>query len=1357
MSEPAAPHPDKEGAPERGPSGRGGERAPQPGRPGRLRRWLVRPFIWAFVLLTLVLVGLYYLIGSRFVAQRFTTFAVSQASDFFQRPVRVASLDYSLFPLEVELRGVVVPGPTAADAPWATAELLRIRIPWRYLRQRILRFDQVEAIHPTLFLEFRPDGTTNFPNFRTQGGNGQSQLHIQIGRLLVQRGEFHLNQRRVSFDLAARGVWGRMTGPRPNHLEGMATAQEVVTSLPDGKPYPVTASGKVTLLAQRGLLRIESARVAGPDLKAHGTGLVGWQGPPRVEIQFDATGDARLVNHLGYLDAPLTGRFQVANGRFSLTGEEWSFSGSATAPRVDFLGRTATAVAGRAQGNGRRVHVDVDRATYAGGTAKGTVDVDLLTPTKAGRPVDLAFNFRGVSLATALAAEKVPVQGLSGEGTGNFVYRFNSAALLGGSGKATVELTGRYPATGLPVSGTVPLVFERGKLTSPPFQLTAPGQNAMASVAVDLPGESGKIDFQLASQDAGAVMRMIPVDPKAFWNVTEGHGQATGSVAFSKAGLVVDLGLDLADVRTPDPAIVADTVKGGLRVEPRAVEDLKLDLTRGRGKLSVQGRVPIPGDRPKVPLSDPLTLAVDAVDWPAESVVAFLSPGFPVAVTGLATGRVDLGGSVESLQGSASGRVANLALQGFPLGQASAGVRFAGTSVMVDNGVVEAPAGRAFVQGTFDTAAKTLDFTLEAPALSLAAAPFGEQLPGAVGAVALMGAIRGSLDHPQAMLAAHGQGVSLAGRSLGEGGKVDLLANWDGATLHASGTLPGLLTLEGGGRLDGKGADLAFDVKSDNLPGLARLAAQQPLPAFTGQLAGRVTAAADWSGSGAGTYRAELTLPTLAAQYEGRTIANAEPVVVDWTPDRVTLRSLYLREGQSGTELVANGSVGLSGNRPLDLRLQSTVWAGWVKLFAPDLTVDGSVDVLATIRGTVKDPLARGQAELKDARLIVPGFPSAFEKMTGEVFLEGDQIVLNRLTADFAGGVVRASGTLEIPEPGKPLSYRTNLSARGISLRYPEGFVNHGDADLTLTPSEGGGRQLRGTVNLDRIYYLEDVPVATLDLLKRLFQRSRLEAAPTNGFLASTQVNIVLSGSVPGALRVHNNVADLHGDVNLVLRGSLARPVVLGSVQIDPGGKLLYADNEYRVERGQLTFDNAYKIDPVIDFVVRTRVRDFDIAVNLSGTLERLSTNFSSNGNLADLEILTLLATGQELSQEERLRALSTPPGQTTTAQQNVSAGTFLAGQAASAIGQRVGTLFGFDRFRINPIAAETGQSVGGVGVTVGKRLSKDVFVTYSTDPTASRQNVLQVEWRISGRVTLLLTQTTNKGYAVDARWEKRF
>ncbi|HEV7516612.1 MAG TPA: hypothetical protein VGR07_09965, partial [Thermoanaerobaculia bacterium] len=812
----------------------------------------------------------------------FTDFAITQASDFFERQVRVGSIDYSLFPLAVELRDVVVPGATPAEPPFATAELLRIQIPWSYLRQRVVRLDQIDAVHPTLYLEFRPDGSNNLPHFRSQGGSGQSSFQLQIGRLLVQRGEFRLNQHRVTLDISARSIWGRMNGgrmngPHPAPLQGMATAQEVVTSLPNGKPYPVTVSGKVTLALDRGRLEINAARLAGADLQASATGWVGWQGAPKVEIQFDGAGDTRVVNHLGYLDAPLTGRFRLSGGRFSLAGDVWSFSGAATAPRVDFLGRTVTAVSARAQGDARRVHVDVDKATYAGGAVQGKVDVDIATILKAGQPVDLDFAFRGVALATALAMEKVPIQGLSGEGSGSFRYHFNSASPLGGSGRANVTLAGQYPASGLAVSGTVPLVFERGVLTSPALQLSAPGQNATGSLEVDLPRRTGHLDFQLASQDAGAVMRMIPGAassasssvsagvPPAFWRVTAGHGQATGSLGFSPAGLVIDLGLDLADVKSPDPAIVADSVKGGLRIAPRAVENLKLDLTRGRGRLAVSGRVPLPGDRPKVPQGDPLTLVVDAVDWPAASIAAYLYPGLPVTLTGLATGRVDLGGSTESLTGSASARVADLTVAGFPLGQATAGVTFAGTTVRVANGVLETPAGRARVEGSFDTAAKTLSFTLDAPALALTAPPFRDRLSGLAGELALTAAVDGSLDHPQAKVTARGQRLALAGQPLGDQGRAELLANWDGESVRASGSLLGLVTFAGGGRLDPRGAELAFDLQSDNLPGLVRLATPTPLPPMTGSASGRVTAAADFT---AQSYRAELTLPTLTVQYE---------------------------------------------------------------------------------------------------------------------------------------------------------------------------------------------------------------------------------------------------------------------------------------------------------------------------------------------------------------------------------------------------------------------------------------------------------------------------------------------------------
>ena len=85
-----------------------------------------------------------------------------------------------------------------------------------------------------------------------------------------------------------------------------------------------------------------------------------------------------------------------------------------------------------------------------------------------------------------------------------------------------------------------------------------------------------------------------------------------------------------------------------------------------------------------------------------------------------------------------------------------------------------------------------------------------------------------------------------------------------------------------------------------------------------------------------------------------------------------------------------------------------------------------------------------------------------------------------------------------------------------------------------------------------------------------------------------------------------------------------------------------------------------------------------------------------------------------------------------------------------------MGTLFGLDRFRVAPVTA--GESgISSVRLTVAKRLSRDVLVTYSFDPSVTEDQFLTVEWQMSPTLALVLTQNGDGSYAVDARWEKAF
>lgn len=1342
-------------------------------RAGRLRRFVLRPLVWGGALVLLLFAGSLAFIESSFARSRLAALVTARLSEALGRPVRVREARIGLLPLDLELRGLVIPGRTAADPPFAEVPVLRIQASWRALRERVVDLEQIEALGPVVRLDFAADGSDNLPRFGGKGGGGRSRFDLNIGRALVQHGTLIVNERSLPLALEARGIWGRLSGPDPNRLSAFATVQDLDLRLPDARPYRLTASVKGLIEPSR--VTIESYRLAGPDLSVQGAGTYTWKaGEYAFELALGGRGDAGLVGRLGYLADPLSGGFAI-EGRIEAAPGRWGWQADLAAPRVlygaagpgDETPREIRDLAARATGGARSVDVAIERATYAEGRIAGTVGVDL-TVRGAAKPVAIDLDFERLDLARFLAAEGLDLA-VASRGAGTFVYRARADDLLGGGGDIKVRLSAE-PSSGprgpLPVAGELPLAIERGVLSSPGFRLTAPSVAAEGTASYDLEKGKGSVSALLTTADLAAAARLVPAAAPAagpeIWRPTAGRGTARIDLATEGGLTTTKVAFDLAQVAAP--ALAADSLVGSFawatdEKAPGAarIDDLVADIRRGGSRLAVAGRIPLdPAGR-----GLPLALSIDAEAWPASELAKFASslssePGASSlpAIEGRVSGRLGLGGSFAAPTGRADLAVADLAVAGYPLGRADVAVAFGAERVQVERLLLSTPAGDLAGAGRIDRVSRALALDLEARSLDLSAEPFASLLGGdssggkIAGTGAIHASVAGTLDHPEATITARAAGLTLDGRPLAKGGASQLVANWDGEVVEAHGSLLGLATFAGGGRLDTKGADVDFSIESANLKSLVEIAAQGAAPPeISGGFAGRARLAADFA---AGTFRAEAEIPKLDAQIAGRRIRNLEPIVFRLDAKELRIVSLYLGETASGSDLFAAGTVGLDAGRALDLKLQSTLAADWLALASPGLDVSGYVDAIATVRGTLDRPAIRGEGEIRDARLILAEQGLSFEEMAGTILFNRDQIVLDALRARVGAGTVRASGRVSVPAAGSEVSYSFQAVGDRISLRFPEGFLSRGDAQVSIA-STRDGRQVSGEVRLDRAFYLDDVAVGTLELLASAFRRSRLEVEEADAFLASTALNLRVVG--PGALRVRNNVADLRGDIDLSIRGNAARPVVFGAVEIAEGGKLVYADNEYRVERGRVTFDNPNRIDPVIDLTAKTEVRNYEIALDLSGTVDRLTANFRSEDGLADLDVLSLLATGRELdpgASEIGLRTTSTTPtpGQSFAAE-------FLASQAASAVSKRVQNLFGFDRFRIDPLAGGSG-SISNVQLTVGKRLSKKLFVTYTTTPSASETTVLQAEWQVGKNVVVLFTSNGSDRYSVDVQWEKR-
>ncbi|HEY4564357.1 MAG TPA: AsmA family protein, partial [Thermoanaerobaculia bacterium] len=700
-------------------------------RPGRVRRWVVRPFFWGLLLLAVLGASVWFFVQSRLARQKLRERLIAPVSHFLNRDVRIGSVDYSFFPPTFELRDVVIPGPRPGDPPVARVPYVQMRASLKDLRKSRIDIEEIAVLRPQVYLQVNPDGSTNLPEFGSGASTGPQRFDVRIGHILVQDGTFQLNERHLPFRLDARGVWGRGIGRAErggkggNRIDLQATAQDVVVILPHARPYAVTVSARGRLVPEKGLIQIANVRFAGPDLTGRANGLIDYRsGERRVDLNLHADGQAHWVNRLGWTAEPLAGPF-AADARFLWTSAGWSYRGTATSPRFAALGRVIQDVRASFTGGPDGVDVGLERARYADGSFKGLIAVDT-AESGPGVPIALDLELADLAIHKLLAdqfpGEELPVVGgLSGRASGTFEYRFNTERVLAGSGKADLHVRGTSE-TGLPIAGDLPIALDRGVISGRDLHLTAPGQDVTSSgFTYDLQRGSGQFDFRLASGDVGPLGPVLLGPPKrgeppAFWLPTAGRGTAVGTFQFARKEYSLQLMLDLQSVVAPVTA--ADTVRGSLTLTPRALDNVRLDLARNGGALLVTGRVPLPEAGRKT-ASQPLDLSIEAAQWQAAGLAYLLGPELTKQFSGELSGSVDLSGFPDRLTGRVDATAVNATAYGYPLRQVRAVGTFDGGHVTIEQGQVETPAGTVFAHGTFDQPTGGMSLTLLAPALAL--------------------------------------------------------------------------------------------------------------------------------------------------------------------------------------------------------------------------------------------------------------------------------------------------------------------------------------------------------------------------------------------------------------------------------------------------------------------------------------------------------------------------------------------------------------------------------------------------------------------------------------------------------------
>ena len=231
-------------------------------------------------------------------------------------------------------------------------------------------------------------------------------------------------------------------------------------------------------------------------------------------------------------------------------------------------------------------------------------------------------------------------------------------------------------------------------------------------------------------------------------------------------------------------------------------------------------------------------------------------------------------------------------------------------------------------------------------------------------------------------------------------------------------------------------------------------------------------------------------------------------------------------------------------------------------------------------------------------------------------------------------------------------------------------------------------------------------------------------------------------------------IARLSGNADLRVRGTADRPAIVGRVEVLEG-EISFNGNKYKLDRGEVTFANPAKTQPVIDMQATTRVRDYDITVQFRGdasVTNGLKVTWQSEPQLPEADVIALLALGR--TREES--AASAQSGGTFGF--GGEASNLLINQALnSTVNSRLQRLFGASRVKVDPqgLASET-NVVRGPQVTVEQQVANNLTLTYSTNVSVSNQQIIQIEYNVTRNVSIVALRDQNGVVSFDFKIRRR-
>ena len=1268
------------------------------------------------------------------------------------------------FRFQVDVRNLTIHGREAANqVPYAHVDRLVAHVKLISVLGAELGFRSLVLERPVVHLVVYPDGTTNQPQPRTRsnGGPVERLFAFSIRRLEVRKGELLWNDQKIPLDFAANDISANLDySILHDRYEGDLLLGKVDTQVKNFRPVSWMMETHFSL----GQNSLEVHRMLATSGRSKLEASGHWRDfrEPKFDGNYKATLDLGEAGAVLRRSELRRGTVQV-EGTGTWSASDFSSAGKLAVKDVDWQDAQVrirgAAVETNFTAEPRQIALSQIRAQMFGGEFTGQGEVaNWLEPLPSGKPANktaeqkgsLSLRLKNVQvgeIAAALASAARPLDRLrlAGSTSGTIETRWT-----GSPQRAETALAVDVDAPPRPAPGQLPLTahgsavyrsaaeeLEIRAFTAATRATRVSAEGTLSShAALRISVHTTDLsEWQTASLAVG-YQEQIPVN-------LQGHasfeGTASGKLsAIQFVGKMESEDFDLlipATSTAPEKQVRFDALVADVQVSPSRFAMHNGTLRQGNTTVGFDGSVAL--EERKFAASSPFNVRLNVKDAEISELLNLAGLDYPVS--GTANFFLQASGTKAAPQGQGRIEIANAVVRGQSVPHFESNLRFAGGQVTLDevqmlyyNAPITGAGSYDFSSHAFHFSARGTNFDLQKFS-QLQASRLSIE-----GKFDLNAQGEGTLEKPALNATFHLHGLSFDHELAGD---YTLNAVTQGSEMHLTGRSEfkdAELNLDGNVRLrDEWPADLNLHFNHLDADALLRMY-------LRGYVTGRSDVVGDLQLKGPLRNPQQLqvtaNLSGFSADVEHVEVRNNGPI--RFTVAGRVLNLQQFRLSGQGTDLSVLGSLQLDDDHHLNLRASGNAGLQLIESFNPDFTTSGTLAVDVEVGGTIAQPALQGRLQINNGSIAYADLPSALSDLNGSLVFNQDRLQIETLTGHVGGGTVSFGGYAAAYR--NQLSFDLTLQGRDVRLRYPAGVSSMMNADLRFagTPSTS---TLSGDATITKL-----AVTPGFDFAAYLASSAQSAALPqTNPLLNRIRMDVHII-TLP-ELQMQTASLRLSGDADLQLRGTAAKPVLLGRTDVLEG-QVYFNGQKYRMERGEVTFTNPVTTTPVLDLQASTRVRSYDVTVNLNGEFDKLNLTYHSEPPLPSSDILSLLALGQTREQSAQLQQT----GQQSFTQQASSAA--LAEALNSALSSRSRSLFGISHIKVDPqgLNTETSPTTAAPAVTIEQQVKDNLTLTYTTNVSQTSQQIIQGEYNITHNVSILGIRDYNGVISFEVRIRQR-